>query len=244
MAIITKAQVSEIYDTLKYMVSSVVILHGQMGAGKSTCATGIAYWMRELFDLPVVSIATSMELTENFGPSTHLTLRQFIEQLQLMSAIADEILELGIKGPEATEAYLAFCKQTRGLVLHRAVLLADELQKTSNARASGNAVNMALLEFVDQMRHYHCTLIGMTPRFMNIDVKLREQTKWQCRPEVEADTKTYSCVFRGPQGKLSMTIDGRKFQGRYPDDPKAMFNSWAFTGFNFKRLEKVLEKQV
>lgn len=240
----TRQQLAENYDVLRYMVSSVIALVGPMGVGKSTCAVALAWWMKLLFEMPVVTIATSMGLTDKFGPSTFLSLREFIEQLKLMTVIAQEIEENGIRDPAEVEKFLAFCKQTRGLLLYRAILLTDEMQKTSTGRRASDPVNMALLEFVDQMRHYHCTMITMTPRFMNLDPKLREQTKWQCRPRPDPETRTYYCEFRGPQGKKVVNIYGPKFQGKNREDPNRMFDSWAFAGFNMARLDKILEKAI
>ena len=118
------------------------------------------------------------------------------------------------------------------------------MYKQCDARRSSNPLNLAFLNFIAQMRHYHCTMIGMTPHPANVDRRVREQIRWLCKPDLDPETKIYTLRFKGPQGSLTMAVHGPDYAGKYPGDPAGMFNSWAFTGFNAKGLEKVLAKDV
>ena len=218
---------------LHYLRNCVTLFHGQMGTGKSTNAVAISHWMRELFELPVIQIGTSLGLKPVYGPFSFMSEKTFIEQLILMSQIANEIIENQIQD---TDAYLDWCQKTRGLKLYRAILLVDEMQKFCNSRTPHNRLNLAMLGFVAQMRHYHCTMIGMAPSPMNVDGRVREQIRWLCKPDFDPATKWYVNRLRGPQGGVRLRI--------YAPDYYDMFDSWAFTGFNIKSLEKVLEKDV
>jgi len=215
-----------------------------MGTGKTTNAVAIAYWMRELFELPVISVGTTVGLTDKFGAFTHVSTKVFIEQMMLMATIANEIIEHKI-AEDDVDTYLRWCKETRGLLLYRCIILVDEFYKLCDARNPSNRLNLAFLTFIAQMRHYHCTLLCMTPNPRNVDSRVRDQLRWHCRPDRDPDEDgVYNLRFQGPDGKLFMKINGPDYAGRYPKDPERMFNSWAFTGFNIKSLEKVLAKDV
>lgn len=218
---------------LHYLLNCVTLFHGQMGTGKSTNAVAISHWMRDLFELPVIQVGTSLGLKPSYGPFSYMPEKTFIEQLILMSHISEEITQNNIQD---TETYLEWCRKTRGLTLYRAILLVDEMQKLCNSRTPHNRLNLAMLNFVAQMRHYHCTMIAMAPSPMNVDRRVQEQIRWLCKPDYDPATKWYTNRLRGPQGGVRLRI--------YAPDYYDMFDSWAFTGFNIKSLEKVLEKDV
>ena len=218
---------------LHYLRNCVTLFYGQMGTGKSTNAVAISLWMRDLFELPVIQVGTSLGLKPGYGPFSHMPEKAFIEQLILMSHISNEIIENQIQD---TDAYVAHCVKTRGLLLYKAILLVDEFQKMCNSRTPHNRLNLATLNFVAQMRHYHCTLLGMCPSPMNVDGRIREQIRWLCKPDFDPTTRWYTNRLRGPQGGVRLRI--------YGPDYYDLFDSWAFTGFNVKSLEKVLEKDV
>jgi len=218
---------------LHYLRNCVTLFHGQMGTGKSTNAVAISHWMRDLFELPVIQVGTSLGLKPAYGPFSYMPEKAFIEQLILMSHISEEITQNNIQD---TETYLEWCRKTRGLTLYRSILLVDEMQKLCNSRTPHNRLNLAMLNFVAQMRHYHCTMIAMAPSPMNVDGRIREQIRWLCKPDFDPATKWYTNRLRGPQGGVRLRI--------YAPDYYDMFDSWAFTGFNIKGLEKVLEKDV
>lgn len=226
---------TERYSVLQYMKNCLSVLVGQMGTGKTTSAIYLAHWMRDLFDLPVIQIGTNMGLTPEFGPFEFMSKEGFIKQLILMSEIAGEVAEKGLVREEA-EAYVMDAKKTRGLKLYKAILLVDEFQNYCDARHPHSRINKATYGFVDMMRHYHCTMIGMVPAARKIDINLREQVRWICKPDFDPQTKWYTLRFRGPQGKLNVKL--------YAPDAWKMYDSWAFTAMDNKFLEKVLEKDV
>jgi hypothetical protein len=223
----------ERYRVLHYLENCVTLFHGQMGSGKTTNAVAISHWMRELFELPVLCVGTSLGLKPGYGPYQHMPTKAFVEQLLLMSQIAEEIVQHNVQD---VEAYLAWCKKTRGLTLHRCILLVDEMQNYCPSRQPHNRLNQAILNFIAQMRHYHCTMIAMTPNPLDVDRKVREQIRWLCKPDLDPASRYYTNRMRGPQGRLRLRV--------YAPDYYDMFDSWAFTGFNAKSLQKVLEKDV
>ena len=220
-------------QVLHYLRNCVTFFYGPMGTGKGTNAVAISLWMRDLFELPVIQVGTSMGLKPIYGPFSVMLEKQFIEQLILISKIATEIVENNIQD---TETYLDWCVQARGLKLYRAILLVDEMQKFCNSRTPHNRLNMAMLNFIAQMRHYHCSMLAMAPSPMNVDSRVREQIRWLCKPDFDPTTRWYANRLRGPQGGVRLRI--------YGPDYYQLFDSWAFTGFNIKALEKVLEKDV
>jgi len=240
---LTKAELEQNYNTLRYFLDCLTLFWGQMGAGKTTNAVAMAYWMRELFELPVISVGTTVGLQPAFGPFQHMETRGFIQQLMLIAKISDEIIAENIP-EEDIDNHLQWCKENRGLKLYRAILLVDEMYKECDARKPNDPRNLAWLNFIAQMRHYHCTMICMTPNPRNVDGRVRDQIRWLCRPDPDPETRTYALRFKGPQGSLTMQVYGPDYAGKYPGAPEAMFNSWAFTGFNAKGLEKVLTKYV
>ena len=240
---LTKAQISQNYDTLRYFLDCLTLFWGQMSTGKTTNAVAMAYWMREMFEMPVISVGTTVGLTPAFGDAHHMPLKEFVEQLILIAKISDEIEQEHIP-QEDVPNHLQWCKENMGLKLYRCVLLVDEMYHHCNARTPANRLNLAFLNFIAQMRHYHCTMLAMTPNPMNVDVRVRDQIRWLCKPDRDPETNIYTLRFKGPQGVLTMAVYGPDYAGKYPGDPGGMFNSWAFTGFNAKGLEKVLAKDV
>lgn len=240
---VTKAQLEQNYDTLRYFLDCLTLFWGQMGTGKTTNTVAMAYWMRELFELPVISVGATVGLTQAFGAYHHMPLKEFVEQLILISKISDEIIAEQIPEDDIP-THLQWCKENRDLKLYRSILLVDEMYHHCNARTPSNRLNLVFLNFIAQMRHYHCTMIAMTPNPMNVDVRVRDQVRWSCKPDPNPETKVYTLRFKGPQGSLTMAVHGPDYAGKYPGDPARMFNSWAFTGFNAKGLEKVLAKDV
>lgn len=221
----------------------VTFFWGQMGTGKSTNAVAIAHWMRDLFDLPVVQVGTSLGLRPPFGPFSFMSKEDFIKQLILITQIAEEAQEQNI-AEDDIPIYLEWCRKERGLRLYKAILLVDELQKICNSRKANNGLNMAMIEFIAQLRHYHCSILAMAPNYTNVDGRVQEQIRWHCKPSENPRTRWYTNIMKGSRGTIRLDVYGPHYQGRYPDDPDRMFNSWAFTGFNTKSLEKVLEKDV
>ena len=232
--------------TLYPHLNCVTMFVGAMGRGKTLSTVMMAHWMQQLFLIhgprgyqqrTVVSIGTSVGLNkDSFGPIRHISVKEFIEQLQLMSAIAQEIIEQGIDDEEDIAHYLQFAVTSRGLLLYKAILICDEFHKLTNARKPTDRLNMAMLEFIAQLRHYDCTMIVQTPNPRNVDRQVRDQVRWVCKPDMDKVTSECRLVFRGPEG-----IHKWSFKGKLYFD---MYNTKQFTGFNSKALEKVLAKDV
>ena len=239
----TAAELEQYYDTLSYFVDRLTVLWGKMGRGKTTCAVAMAYWMRDLFQLPVISVGTTIGFRDPFGPFTHMPVEDFLKQMLLISQISDEIIAENIPQDDI-DNHLLWYKKEKGLKLYRCVLLFDELYKYCDARRPHSPVNKSIQDFVAQMRHYHVTFIGMAPRMGQIDRRMREdQVHWSCRPDSD-ENRWYTLQFIGPDRPLTIRIYGPRYAGKYPEDPNRMFNSWAFTGFNAKLLEKALAKGI
>ena len=239
---IAKIQLERNYDTLRYFLDCMTLLYGQMGTGKTTNAVAMAYWMREMFGRPVICVGTTLGIKPPFGDYSYLTVKEFIEQFLLIDKISNEVREEQISEQDLPR-FLKFCQETRGLKLYNCILVVDEMYKYADAHRSSSPLTLAITNFVDQMRHYHCAWIGMTPTIGRITNRLRDQIRWRCKPD-EGPDRVYHLRFVGPHGVKVLTINGPDYAGKYPGDPEAMFDSWAFTGFNAKGLEKVLEKYV
>src|SRR3990172_7351168 len=118
MVKLSKAQVEQNYDTLRYFLDALTLFWGQMGAGKTTNAVALAHWMQGLFELPVISVGTTVGLTPAFGPYQHMSIKEFVQQLLLIAKISQEIIDEQIPEDDI-DTHLRWCKGNRGLKLYR-----------------------------------------------------------------------------------------------------------------------------
>ncbi len=220
-------------EVLNFMRNKFILTCGRMGKGKTLTIVYLAYWIRELFGLPVVQFQTNTGLSAKFGPHTKLDDKQFLEQLLLLTDIAEEIAEQGI---EDQEAYMDYAKEYRGLVLYKCVLLVDEAQKLVLSLRSSDRLALAISEFVQQMRHYRVTVLAATANARNLHRLVRDQVAFWCVPDYNPYTKWYKLHFRSDEGPIKLEI--------YGPDVYDLYYSWSVAGFSRVHINRALKNDT
>jgi hypothetical protein len=220
-------------EVLNFMRNKFVLLCGRMGKGKTLSIIYMAYWMRELFGLPVVQFQTNTGLTKKFGDHIRLDDRQFLEQLLLLTDIAEEISEQRI---EDQEAYMDYAQKYRGLVLYKCILVVDEAQKLVLSLRSNDRMALAISEFVQQMRHYKVTVLAATANARNLHRLIRDQVAFWCVPDYNPYTQWYRLNFRSDEGRIKLEI--------YGPDVWPLYYSWSVAGFSRVHIDRAMKKDT
>jgi len=220
-------------EVLNFLRNKFTLLTGRMGKGKTLSCVYLAYWLRELFGLPVVQLQTNVGLSEAFGAHSTLTDREFLEQLILLTDIADEIQEQGIVDQEA---YMDFAKKYRGLVLYKCVLLVDEAQKLVLSLRSSDRLALAISEFVQQMRHYKVTVLAATGNPRNLHRLVRDQVAFVSVPDFNPYTRWYKLFFKSDEGPIKIEI--------YGPDVYPLYYSWSVAGFSRVHIDRALNRDT
>lgn len=220
-------------EVLNFMRNKFTLMTGRMGKGKTLSCVYLSYWMRELFGLPVVQLQTNVGLTKTFGPHVTITDREFLEQLILLTDIAEEIQEQGI---EDQEAYMDFAKAHRGLILYKCVLLVDEAQKLVLSLRSSDRLGLAISEFVQQMRHYKVTVFAATGNARNLHRLVRDQVAFVTTPDFNPYTKWYKLFFKSDEGPVKLEI--------YGPDVYNLYYSWSVAGFSRVHIDRALNRDT
>lgn len=222
-------------DKLGKLLNGFTFLFGPMGRGKTVSAVGISRQIRELFGIPIVAIGTDLGFSEDFGAYSFIDREGFVQECVKLNEMAKQLTASGLTGQASEDFIDAFVIEHR-VLLYNAVLIIDELQNFASARDGNGRVARVFQEFIGVMRHYRCTLLGMAPRFHDVDVKFRIQAKWMAKPDIDTSTGWCDLRFQGAGGHFGLRL--------YVPDYAPMYNSWQPVGFDTKRLAKVLEKDV
>lgn len=213
-------------DMLAQLLEQVILLEGKKGRGKTLSATGFSYQMRERFNRQVIVVATKTGLKEPFGLYQYMSMKMFRDELEKVNLAADV-------AENADAVVAAFEKY--GINIINATLVFDESQKLLNCRKSQDKVNQLIIDFLDQIRHYHCTAILCAPNRNRIDKNALQQVDWfgRCYHNKYTDV----CTVRLVQGLdvLTMYVDGADDSEHpaYYD----MFDSWVMVGYRSSSLK-------
>ena len=158
----------EEYETLFYLSKSFCLITGSKGSGKNTSAYSLAWKMKYLFDLPVVSDA---RLRPAFGAYHGISLHQFIATLQGVSQAA----EADLSNPEEAAFVLETTAKRAGFSLFNSIIIFDEVYKYLDCRTPHDRVVRIFGYWISQVRHYNSCLILISPHDDMIDRRVRRQ---------------------------------------------------------------------
>jgi hypothetical protein len=218
---------------LSYLLNQIVLLEGKKGRGKSLGATAIAYELREKFGKPVIIVGTKVGVNENFGPFKFLSEKDFVEQLEQITAVANEETE------GETETAVARALKSMGIDIMNSTILFDEAIKLFDARKPSDKLVQLFGYFVAQSRHYNITMVITIPNRDNLDKRVRRQIDWFGRCTITCRTVNRKCVRPGCRHVCTIRfvggIDRFKFRIN-ASNYWSMYNSWAIVGFRSSQL--------
>lgn len=214
-------------DTLSRLVEQAILIEGKKGRGKSLTGLAVAWWLRELFNRPVITIGSKMGIKPAFGPHKVMSETQFRDELNQLSIVANE---------EDNAENVAKAFEKYGISILYSTLIFDEAYKLFNSRTPMDKLVQLFGMFVAQSRHYHVTIILLTPDRSMVDGKrVRPQMDWNGR--VYHNKYTNKARLRLVSGVETMTL---VVDGKNDPDPKdpfyRMYDSWALLGYRASQL--------
>ncbi len=235
-----RANKAKMRQLLSNLLNQIVLLEGKKGRGKSLAGTAITHNLRELFGKPVVIVGTKVGLNEErFGPFKFLNEREFIDQLDQISAIADTDEE----GKAETNVERAL--KTMGIDIMNSTIVFDEAIKLFDARTPSDKLVRLFGYFVAQARHYNITIVIMIPNRDNLDKRVRRQIDWfgrcttTCRSIPDENTGAPKCIRKGCPHRTTVRFVGglERFKIRINGpDYWPMYNTWSIAGFRPSQL--------
>lgn len=208
-------------EMLARLVELAVLIEGKKGRGKSLTALAIAWWLRELFNRPVVTVGSKMGLRPAFGPHKVMSEMAFRDELNQLSIVANE---------EDNAENVARAFEKYGISILYSTIIFDEAYKLFNSRNPMDKLIQLFGFFVAQSRHYHVTILLLTPDRSMIDGRrVRPQMDWNGR--VYHNKYTHKARLRLVSGIETMTlvVDGKNDPA--PEMPfYEMYDSWALLG--------------
>lgn len=214
---------------LSYLLNQIVLLEGKKGRGKSLSSVAIAYELRELFQKPVIIVGTKVGLTDDFGPFKFLSEKDFVDQLEQISDIANSEVEGG-----DGESEIARALKSMGVDVMNSTILFDEAIKLFDSRKPSDKLVQLFGYFVAQSRHYNITMVITIPNRDNLDKRVRRQIDWFGRCTTTCRTLNKKCIRPGCRHITTVRFVGGidRFKLRLQATRYwPMYNSWAIVGF-------------
>jgi len=215
-------------DALARLVEQATLLEGRKGRGKTLSAVAIAYNLRERFNRHVISVGSKMGLKPEFGPFETLTETQFKDALGKIQDVINEVA-----GAEAVVEAL----REKGVDLLYSTIVFDEAYKLFDCRTPSDKLVRLFGYFVAQSRHYHCTILLLTPNRDMIDKRVRGQLDWQGR--CFHNKWTHNCTVRLVGGLDTITFRLNGADNTYHLPYYELYDSWTLIGFRRKHLEGI-----
>jgi len=216
------------WKVLAQLVEKCTCLEGRHDRGKSMSLVAISYWLREWFGRPVITVESSMGLKPTFGSHKYLSVKAFVEELKKLT----EVAKIGQNGhqPEELQDAIDEALKRLGINLMYATLVFDEANKLFEARRPHDPLVILVGYFVQQMAHYHNTVLIATPNRRAIDYRVREQVDFWGRPHYDELTNVCQLDFfkLSPERLMTLRIQGE----RYFD----MYDRWSLVAFRGKSL--------
>jgi len=214
-------------DSLARLVEQATLIEGKKGRGKSLIALSIAWWLRELFNRPVITVGSKMGLKPSFGPHKVMSEMDFRNELNQLSVVANE---------EDNAENVAKAFEKYGISILYSTLVFDEAYKLFNSRTPMDKLVQLFGMFVAQSRHYHVTILLLTPDRSMVDGKrVRPQMDWNGR--VYHNKYTNKARLRLISGIETMTLEVDGLNDPDPDNPfYYMYDSWALLGYRASQL--------
>lgn len=214
-------------ETLARLVEQAIMIEGKKGRGKTLSAVAISWWLRELFNRPVITVGSKMGIKPSFGPHKVMSEMDFRNELSQLSVVANE---------EDNAENVARAFEKYGINILYSTLIFDEAYKLFNSRTPMDKLVQLFGFFVAQSRHYHVTILLLTPDRSMIDGKrVRPQMDWNGR--VYHNKYTNKARVRLVTGMETMTLEIDGKNDPEPENPfYNMYNSWALLGYRANQL--------
>ena len=217
-------------DTLARLVEQAILIEGKKGRGKSLTALAIAWWLRELFNRPVITVGSRMGIRKEFGPHKVMSEMDFRNELNQLSIVANE---------EDNAENVAKAFEKYGISILYSTLVFDEAYKLFNSRTPMDKLVQLFGMFVAQSRHYHVTTLLLTPDRSMVDGKrVRPQMDWNGRVYHNKYTNRARLRLIAGIETITLEIDGKN--DPTPELPfYDMYDSWALLGYRASQLNIV-----
>jgi len=214
-------------DTLARLVEQAVLIEGKKGRGKTLTALAIAWWLRELFNRPVISVGSKMGIKPEFGPHKVMNEMAFRDELNQLSIVANE---------EDNAENVARAFEKYGISILYSTLVFDEAYKLFNSRTPMDKLVQLFGFFIAQSRHYHVTILLLTPDRSMVDSKrVRPQMDWNGR--VYHNKYTNKARLRLVAGIETMTLEVDGLRDPTPEHNfYSFYNSWNLLGMRPSQL--------
>lgn len=216
-------------DAMAKILETAVLIEGKKGRGKTLMAVAISYQLRERFGRHVIAVGSKMGLRPEFGPFQQMDEKEFKDALNTIAEVADEtLIDEKAEAAEVHKALLA-----RGVDLLYSTLVFDEAYKLFDA-SHRDRLSRLFGYFVAQSRHYHCTILLLTPHRDMVDKRVTRQVDWFGR--CYHNRWTDDCTARLTAGleTLTLTVNGADDSVHVPY--YRMYDSWVLLGFRKSHL--------
>jgi hypothetical protein len=160
------------------------------------------------------------------------------------SQFRDELNNLSVAANEEDNAEnVAKAFEKYGISILYATLVFDEAYKLFNSRSPMDKLVQLFGFFIAQSRHYHVTIIILTPDASMIDGKrVRPQMDWKGR--VYHNKYTNKARLRLVAGIDTITLEVDGMNDPSPDNPfYFMYDSWALLGYRSNQLKITADSQ-
>ena len=224
-------------DSLARILELASLIEGKKGRGKTISAVAICWHLRERFGRLPIAIGSKMGLKPAFGDFKQMSEVRFKEELERIKTAADELekdepVDEDIVQEAAEQVARAFEKY--GISVMYSTLVFDEATKLFDCRTPADKLVRVFGYFIDQSRHYHCTIIMCAPSRERIDKRVREQLDWQGR--AFHNKYTDRCTLRLVSGLDTVTFDIDGLDDTKHPPFYEMYNSWNVLGFRTSHL--------
>lgn len=215
-------------DALARLLETAVLYEGKKGRGKTLTAVGQSFQLRERFGRHVIAVGSKMGLKPEFGEFQNLDEKEFKNALDTISEVAENEDSEKRGAEEVHKALLS-----RGVDLLYSTLVFDEAYKLFDA-SHRDKLSRLFGYFVAQSRHYHCTILLLTPNRKMVDQRVTQQIDWWGRVFHNKWTDKCEVILTAGLETMTFSIDGA--DGTYHLPYYEMYNSWALLGFRKSHL--------
>jgi hypothetical protein len=215
-------------DALARLLETAILYEGKKGRGKTLTAVAQSYQLRERFGRHVIAVGSKMGLKPEFGEFQNLDEREFKNALDTIAEVAED-KDSEKKGAEEVHKALL----SRGVDLLYSTIVFDEAYRLFDA-SHRDRLSRLFGYFVSQSRHYHCTIILLTPNRKMVDQRVTQQIDWWGRVFHNKWTDKCEVILTAGLETMTFSIDGA--DGTYHTPYYEMYNSWALLGFRKSHL--------
>lgn len=217
-------------DILSRIVESCTMLEGKKGRGKTLTGVALSYNLREMFDMPTICVGSRMGLIKDvYGLYTFIDEREFMDALESITTVSKFTTEKQLE--VAVEEVL----KSMGVNIIGANMVFDEAYKLFDSRTPSDKLVRVFGYFIAQMRHYHLTVLLLTPHRDMVDKRVRRQVDNMGRCFFNKRREKCTIWLRGGGSTWKMSVNNVDQFGTRPNYYD-MYDSWTLLGFRQKHL--------